>query len=79
LTRDFKLSRAGEFYDLRKDIEEKNPLKVVSLEGEAAEAVKLLQGVLDKYKGARPAELVRLFDETDKDTPKKKKKKSAKK
>ncbi|MDD4872986.1 MAG: hypothetical protein PHR77_20725, partial [Kiritimatiellae bacterium] len=80
-TRDFKLSRTGEFYDLRKDIEEKNPLKVASLEGEALEAAKLLQGALDKYKDARPAELVRLSGEVDKGTAKgkKRKKKSAKK
>jgi arylsulfatase A len=80
-TRDFKLSRAGEFYDLRKDIEENNPLKIASLEGEAAEVAKLLQGVLDKYKDTRPAELNRTSENTDKGTAKgkKKKKKSAEK
>ena len=54
-TPDFKLSRAGDFYDLRSDIEEKNPLKVAALKGEAATAAKMLQGVLDQYKNARPA------------------------
>lgn len=60
-THHFKLSRTGDFYDLRKDIEEKNPLKVATLEGEAAAAAKLLQGVLDRYKDARPAALVMPF------------------
>ena len=54
-TRDFKLSRAGDFYDLRSDLEEKAPLKVPELQGEAAAAAKLLQGALDQYKNARPA------------------------
>jgi arylsulfatase A len=54
-TRDFKLSRTGDFFDLNKDSEEKNPLAVTALTGEAAVAAKLLQGVLDKYKDARPA------------------------
>jgi len=60
-TRDFKLSRNGEFYDLRKDIEEKQPLKVEALEGEAAAAAKLLQGALDRYKNARPASMAKPF------------------
>jgi len=54
-TPDFKLSRAGDFYDLRSDIEENNPLKVAALKGESATAAKMLQGVLDQYKNARPA------------------------
>ena len=56
-TRDYKLSRVGEFYDLRKDIEEKHPLKVAALDGEAALAAKLLQSALDRYQDARPAAL----------------------
>jgi arylsulfatase A len=56
-TRDFKLSRTGAFYDLRADIEEKQPLKVADLTGEAAAAAKLLQGALDQYKDARPASM----------------------
>jgi len=60
-TRDFKLSRDGEFFDLRKDIEEKNPLPVKSLTGEATAAAKLLQGVLHQYKNARPAALAMPF------------------
>ncbi|MCF7817921.1 MAG: sulfatase-like hydrolase/transferase [Kiritimatiellales bacterium] len=54
---DFKLSRSGDFYDLRSDIEEQHPLKVPELTGEAAAAAKLLQGALDQYKDARPAAL----------------------
>ncbi|MCX6894995.1 MAG: sulfatase-like hydrolase/transferase, partial [Verrucomicrobia bacterium] len=47
-TQDFKLSRSGAFYDLRADIEEKNPLPVAKLNGEAAAAAKVLQGALDR-------------------------------
>lgn len=60
-TQDFKLSRTGAFYDLRKDIEEKHPLKVAALNGEAAAAAKVLQGALDQYKDARPAAIALPF------------------
>jgi arylsulfatase A len=60
-TRDFKLSRTGAFYDLRTDIEEKNPLQVADLTGEAAATAKVLQGVLDQYKDARPAAIAMPF------------------
>ncbi len=60
-THDFKLSRTGDFYDLRVDREEKQPVKVAALKGEAAVAAKLLQGVLDQYKDARPAALAMPF------------------
>jgi arylsulfatase A len=54
-THHFKLYSDGRFYDLRHDKEDEHPLKVVTLEGEAASAAKLLQGALDQFKGARPA------------------------
>ena len=60
-TQDYKLSRTGDFYDLSKDIEEKNPLRVSALEGEAAAAAKLLQSALDQYKDARPAAIALPF------------------
>jgi arylsulfatase A len=60
-TQDFKLSRTGDFYDLRKDIEEKHPLAVKALEGDTLTIAKLLQGVLDRYKDARPAALAMPF------------------
>ena len=69
----YKLYRTGEFFDLSKDLEEKQPLKVASLDGEAAAAAKLLQGALDQFKDARPAELDRMFEKANKDTPKAKK------
>lgn len=53
----YKLYRDGKFFDLGKDLDEKQPLKVNGLEGEAAAAAKLLQGALDRYKDARPASL----------------------
>jgi hypothetical protein len=55
----FKLYRSGDFFDLSKDVPEKQPLKVSSLEGEAAAAAKLLQAALDQFKDARPADLDR--------------------
>ncbi len=69
----YKLYRSGEFFDLSKDLEEKQPLAVASLDGEAAAAAKLLQGALDQFKDARPAELDRMFEKANKDTPKAKK------
>ena len=62
----FKLYRTGEFFDLSKDPEEKQPLEVASLDGEAAAAAKLLQGALDQFKGVRPAELDRAFEQSNK-------------
>lgn len=53
----FKLYRTGEFYDLGKDLEEKQPLKTASLKGEAAAAAKQLQSALDQFTDARPAHL----------------------
>jgi arylsulfatase A len=58
-TRDFKLYRTGEFFDLRKDLDEKTPLAVASQTGDAAAAAKLLQGVLDQFQNARPASLAK--------------------
>ena len=59
--RAFKLNRQGDFYDLNKDIEEQHPLNVSALDGAAAAAAKLLQGVLDKYKDARPTAIALPF------------------
>jgi len=58
----YKLYRTGEFFDLGKDEDEKEPLGVASLSGDAAAAAKLLQKALDQYQGARPAELDRRFE-----------------
>ena len=52
-----KLYRDGNFYDLTADPFEKSPLKVATLAGEAAQAARTLQFVLDQYADARPAEL----------------------
>jgi len=62
----YKLYRSGEFFDLRKDVEEKQPLAVASLSGEAAAAAKRLQGALDQFKDARPSELDRVFEQASK-------------
>jgi arylsulfatase A len=53
----YKLYRTGECYNLARDPEEKQPLQVGTLKGEAAAAARLLQGALDRYKDARPAHL----------------------
>ncbi|MCX6879199.1 MAG: sulfatase-like hydrolase/transferase [Verrucomicrobia bacterium] len=53
----FKLYRNGRFFDLTKDPDEKAPLKVATLEGDAAKAAQTLQGALDQFKDARPAHL----------------------
>jgi len=66
----YKLYRSGEFYDLSKDMEEQEPLKVTSLEGQAAIAARLLQGALDQFQDARPSELDRRFEQANKDKPK---------
>ncbi|MCX8036449.1 MAG: sulfatase-like hydrolase/transferase [Candidatus Sumerlaeia bacterium] len=60
-TQRYKLYRTGEFFDLANDIEEKQPLKVDTLTGEAAAAAKMLQEALDQFKDARPAEFDRMF------------------
>ena len=62
----YKLYRSGEFFDLSKDLAEKQPLEVVSLDGEAAAAAKLLQGALDQFTDARPSELDRAFERASK-------------
>ena len=53
----FKLYRGGDFFDLAKDGEEKHPLKVSALAGDAAAAAKVLQGALDQFNNTRPAGL----------------------
>jgi len=62
----YKLYRTGEFFDLTKDLEEKQPLTVAALDGEAAAAAKMLQGALDQFKNARPSEFDRAFEDTNK-------------
>ena len=57
-THDFNLYRDGAFYDLRQDIEENRPLAVASLGAETLQVAHMRQGVLDRYKDARPAHLV---------------------
>ncbi len=70
----FKLYRSGEFFDLLKDAEEKLPLKVDSLEGDAQASAKLFLQVLDRYKDARPQNLDQEFKNEIKvlEAPKKK-------
>lgn len=62
----YKLYRSGQFFDLRTDRDEKSPLVVASLSGDAGQAAKKLQAALEQFKNARPKEL-------DADTPLRKK------
>ena len=56
-TRDYKLTRIGEFFDLRKDLEELAPIPLAKLTGETKAIAARLQLVLDRYKDARPKDL----------------------
>jgi len=57
----FKLYRTGQLYDLSADEMEKEDLAASALASDAAAAKAKLQGVLDQFKDARPAELDREF------------------
>lgn len=50
----YKLYSMGEFYDLRRDPEERHPLRTADLTGEAAVAVTKLQMALAHFAEARP-------------------------
>ncbi len=58
-TRDAKLYRTGEYFDLATDPFEKKPLAVASLTGATAATARKLQAALASFKDARPAELDR--------------------
>ena len=78
----FKLYRTGQFFDLHADEYEKRDLASGPLSTDAAAAKVKLQGVLDQFKDARPAELDKQFMESGsgEDKPEKKgKKKNPKK
>lgn len=55
--KDFKLYRSGQFYDWRMDPDERNPLDIDSLTGEAKEAAELLRVAMDQYRDLRPPEI----------------------
>ncbi len=61
----YKLYRTGEFFDLAADWDEKNPLQVDQLAGDAASAAAALQSVLDQFAEARPEELDQAFLASD--------------
>ncbi len=72
----FKLYRTGQFYDLGIDDAETNDLEGTALASDAASAKVKLQGVLDRFKDARPTELDQQFVESGEGKPKKGKKKN---
>jgi len=45
---------------------EKQPLTVASLDGDAAQAAKMLQVALDQFKDARPSDLDKAFADSNK-------------
>jgi arylsulfatase A len=53
----YKLYSTGSFFDLQTDPDEKKPLRVADLKGEAGAAAKKLQAALEHFKDARPAHL----------------------
>jgi len=71
----FKLYRTGEFFDLADDPDEKNPLRISSLEVAPAVAARKLQSALDQFADARPVEFDQQFAQsTDGGRPARKKK-----
>lgn len=72
----FKLYRTGDFFDLSRDLAEKQPLEVAALQGEAAAAARKFQAALDQFKNARPTRLDTAAEEAAEDAKKNKAKKS---
>ncbi|MEJ7591722.1 MAG: hypothetical protein WKF77_09250 [Planctomycetaceae bacterium] len=69
-------NRTGEFFDLTKDPNEKNPLQISSLEDTPAAAARKLQSALDQFADARPVESDQQVEQsTDSNKPARKKKK----
>src|SRR4051794_39538247 len=57
MTKEFKLYRSGRFYDLKKDpFEDKSPVRLADLTGDAAKTAAKLNAVLAQYANARPPE-----------------------
>jgi arylsulfatase A len=57
MTKEHKLYRSGEFFDLSTDPFEERPRQVAELAGAEAEAARKLSQTLDRYADARPAEV----------------------
>ena len=79
-TKDYKLYRSGNFFDLKQDpFEEQSPKKMSDLSGDEAAVAKKLRSVLTVYANARPLELQKLSEEIAKEQPPKKGKGKGKK
>jgi arylsulfatase A len=70
----YKLYRDGKFYDIEKDVLEKNPLNRSSLSADDVAVHETLQSALDKYADARPPKFATWVDEKKKNQEKNKKK-----
>jgi arylsulfatase A len=55
----YKLTRGGEFYDVREEDLDKKPLDVAKLDAAGQAARQKLQGVLKRYENARPGEVAK--------------------
>ena len=62
----FKLHRTGQFFDVSADVGEKNNISPTVTAADGVAAKQKLQGVLDRFKDARSADLDRHFSESGK-------------
>ena len=74
----YKLYGTGKFFDVKNDVEEKNPLKPSSLTNEQKETFEMLKKAIDQFKDARP-EKVAAVGQKIIDRKKKRKQKKEKK
>jgi len=56
-THRYKLYRTGEFYNLEKDVKEKNAIATANLSAEESAGLRVLQAALNEFRDARPKEL----------------------
>ncbi len=68
----YKLYSTGEFHDIKNDVLEKSPLAESSITPETKKIKIMLQGAIDEYKDARPANLIRKMQARQKKGKKKK-------
>jgi len=69
MNKEYKLYRAGRFFNLKDDPSEERPQRVEQLTGPEAAAAKKLKGVLAKYENARPADVAAAGDKPKKKDP----------
>lgn len=75
----YKLYRSGKFFDMQSDPDERQPLELAALSGEAVAAAQKLEQALDQFRAARPEELDRAFERSASPKPRADSKPRAKK